>query len=286
MRKITACLLALMLAANLAGCSSAGQQDPYRTDTVIYIPAEPTEAVTQPATETTQWEGSETTEESTEEAVPETTAATSSKKSSSSSSSSSKKNTSSSSSSSQKKPASTTKPTTAPTTAPTEAPTTEATTVPTEEPTTESTTEATEVPVETEPPLYDISGYTVGSLETAMMDEINSCRAAEGLEELNKSARLCAIASARAYEASQSWSHTRPNGSGYASVFRDYGFGCSASAENLIYTSGGEDGATLVSRWMDSDANRNNLMDAGFSMMGIGIYKANGYVYIACLLAG
>ena len=142
------------------------------------------------------------------------------------------------------------------------------------------------MPVETEPPLYDISGYVVGSLETAMMDEINRYRSEEGLSALGKSSRLCAIASARAYEACQSWSHTRPDGRYYTTVFGDYGFGCSTSAENLLYTSGGEDAATLVSKWMGSDGNRNNLMNAGFTTVGIGIYKANGYVYIACLLVG
>ena len=273
MRKFTVYFLAFVLVLNLAGCGmKTEEKDVYRTDTVIYIPAEPTEPDTEPATETEE----ETTEmaesETTEETVPETTKAATVKKPSYSSSSSSKKPSTSSSAS--KKPSSTTKPTTAPTTAPTE------------EPTTEATTEATTVPVETEPPLYDISGYVVGSLETAMMDEINSCRAAEGLSELGKSSRLCAIASARAYEVCQSWSHTRPDGRGYATVFGDYGFGCGSSAENLIYTSGGEDAATLVAKWMGSDGNRNNLMNSGFSTVGIGIYKANGYVYIACLLAG
>ena len=119
-----------------------------------------------------------------------------------------------------------------------------------------------------------------------MMDAINSCRTAEGLGELSKSSRLCAIASARAYEICQSWSHTRPSGSNYTTVFLDYGFSCGTSAENLIYTSGGEDGAALVSRWMDADGNRNSLMSTGFTTVGIGIYKANGCTYIACLLVG
>ena len=148
------------------------------------------------------------------------------------------------------------------------------------------TEETTEAPEETAPSRYDISGYAVGGLENAMMDEINSCRAAEGLGELGKNSWLCAIASARAYEASLSWSHTRPNGTYYTSVFEDYGFGCGASAENLIYTSGGEDAAALVARWMESEGNRNNLMNPGFYTIGIGAYYANGFTYLACLVAG
>lgn len=291
MKKYTALFLALLLI--LTGCGGVDSEaDLYRTDTVIYIPADPTteetEPVTEMATEVTETEPVET--ETTEETVPETTAAA--KKSSGSSGSSNKTSSSSgknsSSSSSNKKNETTTTPTTAPTTAPTEVTTapTEPETVPTEAPTEVPTEAPTEAPVETQPPLYDISGYSVGGLETAMMDAINSCRGAEGLGELSKNSRLCAIASARAYEASQSWSHTRPNGSYFTTVFQDYGFGCGASAENLIYTSGGEDAATLVSKWMGSDGNRNNLMNPGFHTVGIGVYYANGCTYIACLLVG
>ena len=272
MKKFTAFFLILPLLLGMMGCGNFKEKDPYRTDTVIYIPAEPTEPATEVITEAI---GTEEAEE-TEETVPETTA-----KTSTSSSGTAKKPSSSSS----KKPSSSAKPATTPTTE-TTVPATEATTAPTEEPATEAVTEETTVPEETEPPLYDISGYVAGSLETAMMDEINSYRTAEGLSELSKSSRLCAIASARAYEVCQSWSHTRPDGSSYRTVFRDYDFGCSTSAENLIYTSGGEGAAALVSKWMGAEGNRNNLMNAGFTTVGIGIYKANGYVYIACLLAG
>lgn len=260
MRTFTALFLALILAVGLNGCGF--EEDSYRTDTVIYIPAEPTEPETEPTTEITEAEETEITEtaaaETTEEAVPEVTEAASPKKTSSGSSGSGKKTSSASN------PA-------------TEPPVTAST---------EATTEATTVPAETAPPLYDISGYCVGSLETAMMDQINSLRVAEGLGELGKNSRLCAIASARAYEASQSWSHTRPDGTYFTTVFQDYGFSCGGSAENLIHTSGGEDAATLVARWMESDGNRSNLMSSGFSVIGIGVYCANGITYIACLLAG
>ena len=296
MRKCTALFLALMM-VSLAGCGI--ETEGYRTDTVIYIPAEPTTEEAAPVVLVTDYtvetEPSET--ETSEELVSETTKATTPKKTSSSSSSSSKGSGSSSSSgknsgssSSSKKTEPTTKPTTVPTTAPTTSPTTVPTTAPTEattvptEPETIPSEEPTEVPSETQPPIYDISGYSVGALETAMMNEINSYRAAEGLGELEINSWLCAIASARAYEACQSWSHTRPNGTYYTTVFEDYGYGCGASAENLLYTSGGEDAATLVARWMGSEGNRSSLMNAGFYTIGIGAYYDNGFTYLACLV--
>ena len=284
MRKCTALFLALLM-VSLAGCGI--ETEGYRTDTVIYIPAEPTTEEAAPVVLVTDYalvtEPSET--EGSEESTSETTKATTPKKTSASSISSSK-----GSSSSTKK----TEPTTAPTTVPTSAPTTSPTTVPTTVPT-EATTaptepeiipseEPTEVPSETQSPVYDISGYSVGALETAMMNEINSCRIAEGLGELEVNSWLCAIASARAYEACQSWSHTRPNGTYYTTVFEDYGYGCGASAENLLYTSGGEDAATLVARWMGSEGNRSSLMNAGFYTIGIGAYYDNGFTYLTCLV--
>lgn len=303
MRKCTALFLALMM-VSLAGCGI--ETETYRTDTVIYIPAEPTTEEAAPVVLVTDYtvetEPSET--ETSEELVSETTKATTPKKTSGSSG----KGSSSSSSTKKTEPTTksttvpttmpvteattkattepTTKPTTVPTTAPTTVPTTaptEATTVPTE-PETIPSEESTEVPSETQPSVYDISGYSVGALETAMMNEINSYRAAEGLGELEINSWLCAIASARAYEACQSWSHTRPNGTYYTTVFEDYGYGCGASAENLLYTSGGEDAATLVARWMGSEGNRSSLMNAGFYTIGIGAYYDNGFTYLACLV--
>lgn len=141
-----------------------------------------------------------------------------------------------------------------------------------------------EAPTETQPSGYDISGYTLGALEMAMMEEVNRYRAAEGLSELGKNSRLCAIASVRAYESSLSWSHSRPDGTSYTTVFDEYGFGCGASAENLLYTSGGEDAATLVARWMNNEGNRDILMNSGFYTIGIGAYYANGFTYLACLV--
>ena len=256
MRKATAFVLILSLVLSLAGCRLPGmEEDLYRKDTVIYIPADPTTEATEPPASTMETEPE-----------PETTETI--KKSNASSSSSKKNNTF---------------------TTATTAPKTEPTAVPDTEPpraTTESTAPPTTNPKETEYLIYDISDYVVGSLEKAMMDRVNGYRQEAGLPELQKSDRLSAIASVRAYECCLSWSHTRPDGSDYTTVLQDYGFSAGGAGENLLYTSGGEDGATLVSKWMGAETNRDNLMYEGFTTMGIGIYRANGYVYIACLLAG
>ena len=137
-------------------------------------------------------------------------------------------------------------------------------------------------PESTEAELYDISGYSLSSLEKSMAAAINAYRAEEGAGELSLSSTLSAIASCRGYEISQVWSHTRPDGRDYRTVLSDYGYGGSAQ-ELLVYVSGSGDAQSIVDKWMASDSHRELLLGAG-STVGIGIYRANGYTYIACLL--
>ncbi len=159
--------------------------------------------------------------------------------------------------------------------APTEPPATDH--APTESPATE--------PPETEPPVYDISGYVTGALEYAMLDRINTHRSEAGLPELAMDEWLCAIASCRSYEVSLVWSHTRPDGRYFTTVLDDYGYGAGASEELLVYALGFADGTAMVDRWIQSDAHRQLLMGE-WSTVGIGVYDADGYIYVTCLMIG
>ena len=253
MSKIAGLLLIAILIVSLVGCGLRGvEKDLYRKDTVIYIPADPTTEATEQRAEATIPEPTETIEKPEVWFFPSVA---------------------------EKLNPSTT--TTTPSSGSSSKPSTKETEAPTM-----VTVPPTTNPAETEYQIYDISDYVVGYLENAMMDQVNSHRREAGLTELQKSDRLSAIASVRAYEACLSWSHTRPDGSDYATVFQDYGFSAGTVGENLLYTSGNEDGAILVSKWMGAETNRDNLLYEGFTTVGIGIYEANGYVYIACLLAG
>lgn len=175
----------------------------------------------------------------------------------------------------------------------TESPETEATaTEPgnTEPPATEpeaTEPEPTEVPStqppETEPeePLYDISGYSVGSLEYGIRDEINGARE-EGALSLDS--RLCAIASCRANEISRVWSHTRPDGRHYSTVLSDYGYGAGSVTELLVYVTGQGDAASIVGKWLESESHRSSLLSGSYRTIGIGVYRSGGYTYVCCLL--
>lgn len=263
----------------LLGCS--------RTDTMVYIPedvileapagavihipvnpAEQTEPLAQPPETDTQPTEVET------ETEPKATEAAKKQTTSTKKTSSTKRP---SGTSSTKKPAATQPPET-------QAPVTEpsVTQPSTAEPTaTESSTE----PPETEPPLYDISGYSVGSLEYEILAQINARRTEAELSELILDSQLCAIASCRSFEISQVWSHTRPDGRGYATVLADYGYGAGSVTELLVYASGSGDAAAMVEKWMNSDSHRETLL-SGRSTLGVGIYRANGFTYVTCLLTG
>ena len=295
MKKILTALCCLVLLVSLTAC---GRETPYRVDTVVRIPVDPTEApaATSAEPETEMPTQSVETEDPTEETK------SSEKKPSDSKNNSNKNN-------SDKKPASGNRATEPPATKPaeTEPPVTEIpATLPSvtepgenEVPTLPSVTEPAEteslptlpsvtVPPETVPetePPYDPSSYAVGSLEYAILAEINAARVTEGIPELTLRTRLCGIAAVRAGEVSRTWSHNRPDGSYYTSVLSEYGQSYGTSAEHLCYVSGSGDGDAIVSKWMNGE-NRDSLLSAGFTTVGIGVYRSGGVTYVACILIG
>lgn len=282
-------MAALLAALLLCGCGAG--EDPYRVDTVVRIPVNPTDAPTQPPeTEATAGAAEISTEAPAEETVEPTDGTEPTevpKQSSGGSKSPGKKNTSGKSSSSGKNNREETEP---PGTEASEPETEPPAEIPGTDPaatdpaaTEPEAAENPETQAPTEVPLYDISGYSLGSLEYAMEAEINAARAAGGLSEIGLDSRLSAVASCRAGEIARLWSHTRPDGRDYATVLEDYGYGASRAAELLVHLNGEGDAAAIVSMWLGSDSHRENLMGS-WSAIGIGVYWENGYTYVCCLL--
>lgn len=279
----------LILVLALLLCTGCGfREDPYKVDTVIRIPVNPTEA-TRHTEEPTVADAPET-EMPTESA---TEAPTEAAKKPSSGGNKGSGNKGSSNKKEETKPRETEPRETEPKeTKPMETDPVE--TKPEETPPSVTEPESTE-PEETHPPqtqppetepedeLYDISGYTVGSLEYAMGDRINAARRENELAEYSFSSRLSAIASCRAYEISEVWSHTRPDGRHYTTVLADYGYGAGSATELLVYITGNGDAEEIVGKWLSSDSHRDSLL-GGYSTMGIGVYRSGGYTYVCCLL--
>ena len=256
MKKLFPILLALML---LAGCRIDAE---LRADTIVDIPLDPTEAVTEAATE-------EITEETTEAAVPATEP-------------------------------------------PTEAPTEPATEKPAEKPPTtdkknpgkgsskkpgsgnssgkNDSTKPTEAPKATEPPTQapteapSVSSYSPSKLDKAIITAINEERADAGLPALTTSKKLSNAAAQRAYEISISWSHSRPNGSSFSTVLKEFGISGANPAECLCFIPESPSAKDVVSMWMDSGKDRASLLSEEVDTIAVASYSEDGILYIAALL--
>lgn len=253
----------------LAGCGR--QENPYRVDTVIQIPVDPTEAPTEP--EPTVLNTEPETEAPAETKAPAKsgstgkTGSTGGKTTGGSgggkTSGGNKTNSNKGNSTKETKPAVETEP-------PKE------TAPPETEPPTQPPTE----------PAFDASGYRPGNLEYEVLEQINACRMEAGIPPLVMNEKLCIAAALRAYEVTRIWSHTRPDGRDGTSVISDYGFSSTEMAENLVYVTGNGDAARIVEKWMASEKNRALLLGEGFTAAGVGLYRADGITYLANLLVG
>ena len=104
---------------------------------------------------------------------------------------------------------------------------------------------------------------------------VNALRTNSGLSALTWSVELLPSTSVRAMEASQSFSHTRPNGSDWWTVNSQLMFG-----ENLAR--GYSSASAAVEAWMNSPTHKANIMNAGYKTMAIAITMgADGMWYWA-----
>lgn len=258
MKKIIPILLVLLL---LAGCKI---QTDIRPDTIVDIPLEPTEAVTEAPTEEVTEATEPPTEAPTEASTePPTEKATEKPKSSSKGSSgktSSKKPSANSSSKKDKptKATEATKPTEKPTEPPTEAP--------------------------TKAPSKPSGSYSTTKLDKAIITAINEERADAGLPALSTSKKLSNAAAQRAYEISISWSHSRPNGSSFSTVLKEFGVSGANPEECLCFIPESPSAKDVVSMWMDSGKDRASLLSEEVGTIAVASYSEDGILYIAALL--
>lgn len=252
MKRVILCVLALLLLSS--GCAQT-QEDPFRVDTVVLIPADPTVAPTERPTEAPTEAPTETpTEPPTEPeetTAPKTTASYRSTASGSRTSSSG----TSQSSAAQKSQETISEPTLPPALTPGEQP-------------------------------YNPSTYTVGELEHELLLELNRYRLDAQLGELTINERLSGIAYLRAQEASVLWSHTRPDGRGYTSALTDYGFENDTTAELMLRGFPDCDAAYYAAKWMGYKTSHKDISGADYTTAGIGVYSQDGITYVVCLLIG
>lgn len=123
----------------------------------------------------------------------------------------------------------------------------------------------------TQAPVNNASGtMSYADIAQGILAIVNQERVAAGLNELQWSGDLAALAEARVQEATVNYSHVRPDGTTQA-------------AENINRTYGeynlDEMAQRFMTSWMNSEAHRNNILYANYNYIGIAITEANGRVY-------
>lgn len=121
-----------------------------------------------------------------------------------------------------------------------------------------------------EPELVSLAGALSGNADSqaaakAAFDLVNAKRKEAGLGALTWNSGLEQASAVRAVEASQSFSHTRPDGSDWWTVNSKLMYG-----ENLAkgYATANE----AVTAWMNSPTHKANIMDAEFTSGAIAIH--------------
>ena len=121
----------------------------------------------------------------------------------------------------------------------------------------------------------DNSGLS--SYANQVLQLVNQERAKAGLSALTTNSTLTAAANKRAQETKQSFSHTRPNGTSFSSVLKEYNISYRTAGENIAY--GQRTPSEVVNGWMNSPGHRANILNADFNKIGIGVYESNGTIY-------
>lgn len=99
---------------------------------------------------------------------------------------------------------------------------------------------------------------------------VNAERAKVNLPALTMTQELNHVAQIRAVETTQSFSHTRPNGSSFSSVLSENGISYRRAGENIAW--GQKTPEAVVNAWMNSEGHRANILNKDFTSIGIGYY--------------
>lgn len=117
-----------------------------------------------------------------------------------------------------------------------------------------------------------------------VVDLVNKERAKEGLAPLTIDTGLEQAALVRSREIQTNFSHTRPNGSSFATAVAEAGVTYRRTGENIAW--GQKTPEAVVNAWMNSEGHRANIMNVNFSRIGVGyLTNASGTPYWTQLFA-
>lgn len=168
-------------------------------------------------------------------------------------------------------------PTPEPSAEPTVEPSLEPSAEPTVEPTVEPTADPTVAPMQapttasTPAPAAKSAGEPDGDYAAQVVAQVNAERARYGLSALQADADLTSAACLRAQEITQTFSHTRPDGSSWSTV------SAKAYGENIARGQSTPD--KVMAAWLSSQGHRENILRSSFGSIGVCAYRLNGVLY-------
>jgi len=125
--------------------------------------------------------------------------------------------------------------------------------------------------------LFAATAQANGSYTNEVIRLVNEERSKVGVPALRQHRDLDSAAGVRAEEAARKFSHTRPNGSKWRTVFDEFRIRSSFRGENLAY--GQPTPRTVVNDWMASPEHRKNILNAEFDHIAVGLYEKAGVLY-------
>jgi len=115
------------------------------------------------------------------------------------------------------------------------------------------------------------------SLKNEVIRLVNVERTKAGVPALHEDEKLIEAANQRAEEASRKFSHVRPNGSKWKTIFNEFEVQSTCRGENLAY--GHKSPKAVVKAWMASEAHRSNILSEKFDGIAVGVYTKKGVLY-------
>lgn len=107
---------------------------------------------------------------------------------------------------------------------------------------------------------------------SSAIDIANAARAEAGLSALSYDGVLSSLASVRAAEAAQSFSHTRPDGRSCFTILDENAVAYMTCGENIAAGQTTEE--EVMNAWLNSPGHRANILNGAFHKVGLGFYDA------------
>ena len=121
------------------------------------------------------------------------------------------------------------------------------------------------------------SENTYTDLINEVYEITNNYRSLVGVSSLTLDSSLVEAASIRAKELSNSFSHTRPNGSSCFTVLSELGISYGTAGENIAV--GYSSSQSVMEGWKNSSGHYQNIISSKFKKIGIGVNIVNNQYY-------